>query len=83
MVLRARVLESDGATAHLQWQVSDSGVGISQVQQRLFDPFYQVSDATNQAGAGLGLAICKWLCELMGGQLNMVSEPGLGSSFTL
>lgn len=84
VVLRARVLESDGATAHLQWQVSDSGVGISQVQQqRLFDPFYQVSDATNQAGAGLGLAICKWLCELMGGQLNMVSEPGLGSSFTL
>lgn len=80
VVLRVRVLEN----AQVQWQVSDSGVGISQAQQqRLFDPFYQVNDATSQAGAGLGLAICKWLCELMQGQLRVVSEPGLGSSFTL
>ncbi|NCE93444.1 hybrid sensor histidine kinase/response regulator [Pseudomonas sp. L13] len=80
VVLRVRVLEN----AQVQWQVSDTGVGISQAQQqRLFDPFYQVNDATSQAGAGLGLAICKWLCELMQGQLRVVSEPGLGSSFTL
>ncbi|MBH3368246.1 response regulator [Pseudomonas carnis] len=80
VVLRVRVLEN----AQVQWQVSDSGVGISQAQQqRLFDPFYQANDATSQAGAGLGLAICKWLCELMHGQLKVVSEPGLGSSFTL
>ncbi|WP_073526661.1 ATP-binding protein [Pseudomonas fluorescens] len=80
VVLRVRVLEN----ADVQWQVSDSGVGISKAQQQqLFDPFYQVNDATSQAGAGLGLAICKWLCELMHGQLNVVSEPGLGSSFSL
>lgn len=80
VLLRARVLEN----ADVQWQVSDSGVGISSAQQQqLFDPFYQVNDATNQAGAGLGLAICKWLCELMHGQLSVVSEPGLGSSFSL
>ncbi|MEJ6818865.1 ATP-binding protein [Pseudomonas sp. LF-5] len=84
VVLRVRVLESVDGRANVQWQVSDSGVGISQAQQQqLFDPFYQVNDATEQAGAGLGLAICKWLCELMAGQLNVVSEPGLGSSFTL
>lgn len=84
VVLRVRVLESVDGRASVQWQVSDSGVGISQAQQQqLFDPFYQVNDATEQAGAGLGLAICKWLCELMAGQLNVVSEPGLGSSFTL
>jgi two-component system capsular synthesis sensor histidine kinase RcsC len=59
-------------------------VGISPAQQQqLFDPFYQVNDADSQAGAGLGLAICKWLCELMLGKLSVVSEPGLGSSFTL
>lgn len=80
VVLRVRVL----ANAQVQWQVTDSGVGISQAQQQqLFDPFYQVNDVTSQAGAGLGLAICKWLCELMQGQLSVVSEPGLGSSFTL
>lgn len=82
VVLRVRSLDDD--KARLQWQVSDSGVGISQAQQvQLFDPFYQVRDASHQTGAGLGLAICKWLCELMAGKLSVVSEPGLGSSFTL
>jgi len=42
-----------------------------------------VRDASSEAGAGLGLAICWWLCELMAGQLKVVSEPGLGSSFSL
>ncbi|WP_409317497.1 ATP-binding protein [Pseudomonas sp. KCJK9016] len=84
VVLRARVLDSLDGRVNVQWQVSDSGMGISQAQQQqLFAPFYQVNNATEQAGAGLGLAICKWLCELMDGQLNVVSEPGLGSSFTL
>ncbi|MBI6631711.1 response regulator [Pseudomonas paralactis] len=80
VALRVRVLDD----AQIQWQVTDSGVGISKAQQQqLFEPFYQVNDVTSQAGAGLGLAICKWLCELMHGQLKVVSEPGLGSSFTL
>ncbi|WP_460422092.1 hybrid sensor histidine kinase/response regulator [Pseudomonas sp. ZL2] len=84
VVLRLRVLQRSGEEASLQWQVSDSGIGISQAQQaQLFDPFYQVRDASSEAGAGLGLAICWWLCELMAGQLKVVSEPGLGSSFSL
>jgi two-component system capsular synthesis sensor histidine kinase RcsC len=84
VVLRVRVLETVGEKTNLQWQVSDSGIGISQAQQtQLFDPFYQVRDASSEAGAGLGLAICRWLSELMAGQLNVVSEPGLGSSFSL
>ncbi|WP_194788659.1 hybrid sensor histidine kinase/response regulator [Pseudomonas sp. UFMG81] len=84
VVLRVRVLDSINSRVNMQWQVSDSGMGISQAQQQqLFAPFYQVNNATDQAGAGLGLAICRWLCELMAGQLDVVSEPGLGSSFTL
>jgi two-component system, NarL family, capsular synthesis sensor histidine kinase RcsC len=84
VVLRVRVLETSGGKVSLEWQVSDSGIGISQAQQtQLFDPFYQVRDASSEAGAGLGLAICRWLCELMAGQLKVVSEPGLGSSFSL
>jgi two-component system capsular synthesis sensor histidine kinase RcsC len=84
VVLRVRVLETSDGKVSLEWQVSDSGIGISQAQQtQLFDPFYQVRDASSEAGAGLGLAICWWLCELMTGQLKVVSEPGLGSSFSL
>jgi two-component system, NarL family, capsular synthesis sensor histidine kinase RcsC len=84
VVVRVQVLQNAGASAEVQWQISDSGVGISLAQQeQLFDPFYQVNEADSHAGAGLGLAICKWLCELMHGQLNVVSEPGLGSRFNL
>ncbi|MEZ1322164.1 response regulator [Pseudomonas fluorescens] len=84
VVVRVVVLQSTGGRTEVQWQVSDSGVGISQAQQeQLFDPFYQVNEADSHAGAGLGLAICKWLCELMHGELNVVSEPGLGSRFNL
>jgi two-component system capsular synthesis sensor histidine kinase RcsC len=84
VVVRVRVLQNADGRAEIQWQVSDSGVGISQAQQQqLFDPFYQVNEADSHAGAGLGLAICKWLCELMHGHLNVVSEPGLGTRFNL
>ena len=84
VVLRVHVIQIKSGICHLTWQVSDSGIGISPAQQhQLFDPFYQASDATSHGGAGLGLAICKWLAELMGGELDVVSETGLGSSFIL
>ncbi|MGE7955604.1 response regulator [Pseudomonas sp. NPDC089530] len=83
VVLRARLLGCENGQASLEWQVTDSGIGISPAQQeRLFDAFYQVRDASSEAGAGLGLAICHWLADMMGGQIRVVSEPGLGSSFS-
>ncbi|WP_045882891.1 hybrid sensor histidine kinase/response regulator [Pseudomonas chlororaphis] len=83
VVLRARLLHGDNGQASLEWQVTDSGIGISPAQQeRLFDTFYQVQDASSEAGAGLGLTICHWLAQMMGGQIRVVSEPGLGSSFS-
>ena len=84
VVLRVRLLQCVAGQASLEWQVTDSGIGIAPAQQeRLFDTFYQVRDACGEAGAGLGLAICRGLTEMMGGQLRVVSEPGLGSSFSL
>ncbi len=84
VVLRTRVLALDSSQVSIQWQVADTGIGISQSQQaRLFELFYQVADASSESGAGLGLPICGWLAEMMGGQIKVVSEPGLGSSFTL
>ncbi|OLF53700.1 hybrid sensor histidine kinase/response regulator [Pseudomonas chlororaphis] len=84
VVLRARLVHCVDGRASVEWQVTDSGIGISPEQQeRLFDTFYQVRDASSEAGAGLGLAICRWLAEMMDGQIRVVSEPGLGSSFSL
>ncbi|PUA47155.1 hybrid sensor histidine kinase/response regulator [Pseudomonas protegens] len=84
VVLRVRVLAQQDSMASIEWQVTDTGIGISPSQQpQLFDPFYQVRDASNEAGAGLGLAICQRLSEMMGGHIQVISEPGLGSSFSL
>lgn len=84
VVLRTRVLSCADGQVHLEWQVADTGIGLSESQQaRLFELFYQVHEASNEGGAGLGLPICGWLSEMMGGQMKVVSEPGLGSSFML
>lgn len=68
-----------------QWQVTDTGCGISSEHQvRLFEPFYQAhSQQHTLGGTGLGLSICWRLTQMMGGDLTVVSDTGLGSSFTL
>ncbi|MCS4251341.1 hybrid sensor histidine kinase/response regulator [Pseudomonas sp. BIGb0164] len=84
VVIRARVRALDAGHVQLEWQVTDSGVGIAEAQQaKLFDLFYQAPDTAGEGGAGLGLPICRWLAQMMDGQIKVVSEPGLGSSFTL
>ncbi|MFR0693630.1 ATP-binding protein [Enterobacterales bacterium AE_CKDN230030158-1A_HGKHYDSX7] len=84
VVLRLRVQPGTAGEATLQWQVTDTGIGMSDAQQkRLFEPFYQAHGHQHTiSGTGLGLSICARLSELMGGQLRVVSETGLGSSFT-
>lgn len=84
VVLRLKVTELTATQAALQWQVSDTGIGISEKQLAgLFKPFSQISGSEGAGGAGLGLSICARLSELMDAQLRVVSEPGLGSSFSL
>ena len=66
--------------------VMDNGPGISKEDQgHIFDKFTQVEPSATRkhGGAGLGLAIAKELAELLGGELNLTSEPGRGSAFTL
>ncbi|MHA3737100.1 ATP-binding protein [Pseudomonas sp. Eth.TT006] len=85
IVLRVKLLGRDAERVSLFWQVSDTGQGITEEDQtRIFEPFYQSRGHTNvTAGTGLGLPICQRLTHLMNGNIRVVSEPGLGSSFSL
>ncbi|MGE7956619.1 ATP-binding protein [Pseudomonas sp. NPDC089530] len=68
----------------LTLQVTDSGIGIDeQDQQRLFEPFFQAGTGSRRDGAGLGLTLCRHLCELMQGTLQLTSQPGIGTEVRL
>ena len=70
----------------LQLQVQDTGVGIAKDHQAtIFDAFTQADASTARrfGGSGLGLAICAKLTRLMGGQIELASELGQGSTFTV
>jgi len=69
----------------LYCQVSDTGHGIkTQEKDHVFEPFVRIEEPGKKiAGAGLGLAIVFNIAKLLGGNINLESEPGQGSKFTL
>ena len=77
---------SDLGAARLDVTVWDTGIGIPADRiASLFAPFVQADSSTTRrfGGSGLGLSIAKQLTEAMGGAISVVSEPGVGSTFSL
>ena len=77
--------ELAGGRLRIHFEIKDSGIGMSPEQvQKVFEPFAQADDSTTRkyGGTGLGLPITKSLIELMGGQLEVESAPGIGSKFS-
>lgn len=82
--VRVAIAEESATTLLLRCEVRDTGIGIAaDDQSRLFDAFAQVdaSSTREYGGAGLGLALCKRLVHLMGGQIGVDSQLGAGSTF--
>jgi CheY-like chemotaxis protein len=71
-------------TLTIKFAVTDSGIGIAPDKlENLFKPFHQANASTTRqyGGTGLGLSITERLARLMGGEVGVQSEPGLGSTF--
>ena len=78
--------QDDDGSVKLQFEVADTGIGISsEAIGRLFQPFTQADMTFTRrfGGTGLGLAISQRLAGLLGGRIEVQSQPGKGSTFTL
>jgi signal transduction histidine kinase/DNA-binding response OmpR family regulator/ligand-binding sensor domain-containing protein/protocatechuate 3,4-dioxygenase beta subunit len=84
--LSARRASLNSQHSTLNFTISDTGIGMTSEQvSRLFQAFTQADSSTARkyGGTGLGLAITKQFCEMMGGSVEVQSEPGKGSTFTV
>jgi signal transduction histidine kinase/DNA-binding response OmpR family regulator len=84
VVVRAHRLQASGPGVAIQFEIADTGIGLSQEEQaRVFSTYSQVDSSTTRrhGGAGLGLAIARMLAQLMGGEIGVESEAGSGSRF--
>lgn len=77
--------DSADSIGWITFRVRDSGIGMTEEQMtKLFQEFSQADTSTGQkyGGTGLGLAISKRFCQMMGGDISVESEYGVGSTFT-
>lgn len=81
-----RVVRDGDHTAHIVFTISDTGIGMTADQiAGLFREFTQADPSTTRkyGGTGLGLALCRHLCHLLGGEIAVTSQPGAGTTFVV
>lgn len=86
ITLAASVAEEHESSYHIQFSVSDTGIGIPEPeQQKVFQVFEQADNSSTRAhgGTGLGLAITQRIANMMGGKVGLDSTEGKGSTFWL
>ncbi len=86
VTLSVRSLDRADSDGLMQFTISDTGIGMTEEQlANLFQPFMQADATTTRkfGGTGLGLAITKRFAELLGGDITVTSEPGIGTTFTM
>jgi signal transduction histidine kinase len=84
VVVTLTLADTPSADHFVRVDVIDTGIGILLKDiDSLFQPFNRIQGAVSRPGTGLGLAICKRLAELLGGHIEVESEAGRGSRFSL
>ncbi len=82
--IRVELKSRKGNTNKIHFEISDTGIGISEeAQSNIFNSFSQADESTtrNFGGTGLGLAICRQIVHMFKGQIGVQSNPGKGSNF--
>ncbi|MCX6068202.1 MAG: ATP-binding protein, partial [Chloroflexi bacterium] len=85
VLVKTTLREQSAGRATLEFSVRDTGIGMSaETLAQLFQPFTQADNSTsrNYGGSGLGLSISQRLIQMMGGDIQVESQPGRGSVFT-
>ena len=82
--MTVRAIRAEGQSVRIS--VEDQGPGIAaELQERIFERFYRIRDERmyQSKGSGLGLYLCRYFAEAMGARIEVTSEVGRGSTFTV